>query len=66
MFIEKARVRLINHNQFTEIILWCTQFIGEENTNWYWTYVNDSVFDSMIDFVFSKEEYANLFALRWL
>jgi len=66
MFIVKARIRLKNHDVLQDVCLWCHTYIGTENVDWYWSYVNDNPFDNQIDFAFRDELHAAYFSLRWL
>ncbi len=66
MFIVQARVRLKNVDLLEDACRWCSTFIGTENIDWYWGYVNDSPFDNKIDFSFRNESHAIFFKLRWL
>jgi len=49
-----------------EVIKWCDDIIGPENSDWYWSYTTQHAFDYEINFHFAKEGDLGFFILKWI
>lgn len=49
-----------------EIVNWCNSTFGPENTNWYWSFWHEQIFEVDIYFHFTDSKHSNFFMLKWL
>ena len=53
------------NNKIDKMIDWCTDHIGEWETDWMWAYKDDSGSNNDTMFYFADATKATLFALKW-
>lgn len=66
-FDNRVNIRIPIHgdDRINQMIDWCNDNVGENITTWEWSYVDDSPFNSDVNFYFLKPEMATIFSLRW-